>query len=87
MIIVATTSLPAVDRRPLERPKMIMFIVATYVVASRPPKRRLTGAPHARAKSLNYPIVVGWGVKLSREFSPNLTLFKYDASAWVVDWQ
>ena len=31
----------------------IMFIVATNVIASRPPERRPTGTPHARA---NYMI-------------------------------
>ena len=30
--------------------KRMAFIVATNVVASRPPKRRPTGTPHARAK-------------------------------------
>ena len=29
----------------------MLFLVATNVVASRPPERRLTGTPHARAKS------------------------------------
>ena len=28
----------------------MMFIVATNVIASRPPERRPTGTPHARAK-------------------------------------
>ena len=30
--------------------KIMTFIVATNVVASRPPERRPTGTPHARAK-------------------------------------
>ena len=30
------------------------FIVATNVVASRPPERRPTGTPHARAKNSSY---------------------------------
>ena len=29
----------------------MMFIVATYVIASRPPERRPTGTPHARANT------------------------------------
>ena len=57
MKIVATTSLPAVDRPNADcwntarsRQKKIMtFIMATNVVASRPPERRPTGTPHARA--------------------------------------
>jgi len=28
------------------------FIVATNVIASRPPERRPTGTPHARAKNI-----------------------------------
>ena len=34
-----------------ERKKIMTFIVATYVIASRPPGRRPTGTPHACAKS------------------------------------
>ena len=30
----------------------MLFLVATNVVASRPPERRMTGTPHARAKSI-----------------------------------
>ena len=30
--------------------KLMMFIVATNIIASRPPERRPTGTPHARAK-------------------------------------
>ena len=33
------------------------FIVATNVIASRPPKRRPTGTPHARAKRKEKNIV------------------------------
>ena len=33
-----------------KRNKIMTFIVATNVIASRPPKRRPTGTPHARAK-------------------------------------
>ena len=33
----------------MEEKKVMMFIVATNVVASRPSERRLTGTPHARA--------------------------------------
>ena len=33
-----------------KRKKRILFLVATNVVASRPPERRPTGTPHARAK-------------------------------------
>ena len=35
-----------------KRNKIMTFIVATNVVASRPPERRPTGTPHARANSL-----------------------------------
>ena len=34
--------------------KIMLFLVATNVVASRPPERRPTGTPHARAKTSNY---------------------------------
>ena len=34
-----------------EKKKIMTFIVATNVVASRPPERRPTGTPHARANS------------------------------------
>ena len=44
------------------------FIVATNVIASRPPERRPTGTPHARANKLSQ--VGGWldqvGIKLSQ---------------------
>ena len=36
-------------KRKKERKKIMTFIVATNVVASRPPERRPTGTPHARA--------------------------------------
>ena len=32
-----------------EKEKIMSFLVATNVIASRPPGRRLTGMPHARA--------------------------------------
>ena len=35
-----------------------MFLVATNVIASRPPKRRPTGTPHARANSVSYHVVL-----------------------------
>ena len=36
-----------------EKRKLMMFIVATNVIASRPPERRPTGTPHARANNDN----------------------------------
>ena len=61
--LVATTSLPAVYRpngyartttagtphARAKKEKIMTFIVATNVIASRPPERRPTGTPHARA--------------------------------------
>ena len=38
-------------KRKEKRNKIMTFIVATNVIASRPPERRPTGTPHARAKS------------------------------------
>ena len=38
--------------------KIMMFIVATNVVASRPPERRPTRTPHARANRFNWCHVV-----------------------------
>ena len=35
-----------------KKKKIMTFIVATNVVASRPPERRPTGTPHARAKKI-----------------------------------
>ena len=40
--------------------KIIMFIVATNVIASRPPERRPTGTPHARAKMKTYTAPLLW---------------------------
>ena len=37
-------------REKKEKEKRMTFIVATNIVASRPPERRPTGTPHARAK-------------------------------------
>ena len=34
-----------------KKEKRMMFIVATDLVASRPPERQPTGAPHTRAKT------------------------------------
>ena len=34
-----------------EKKKIMSFLVATNVVASRPPERQPTGTPHARAKN------------------------------------
>ena len=38
------------DGEKKKEKKIMTFIVATNVVASRPPERRPTGTPHARAK-------------------------------------
>ena len=38
-------------RKKKRKEKIMTFIVATNVVASRPPERRPTGTPHARANS------------------------------------
>ena len=37
------------EKKEQRKQKIMTFIVATNVVASRPPKRRPTGTPHARA--------------------------------------
>ena len=61
--LVATTSLPAVDRPNADRWnaarfcqnwKIMTFIVATNVVASQPPEHRRTGTPHAHAKIMAF---------------------------------
>ena len=36
-----------------KKEKIMTFIVATNVIASRPPERRPTGTPNARAKNLS----------------------------------
>ena len=43
--------------------KRMMFRVATNVVASRPPERRPTGTPHARAnfRLLVHPLLIDFG--------------------------
>ena len=42
------------EKRKKKRKKKIMtFIVATNVIASRPPERRPTGTPHARANYIS----------------------------------
>ena len=38
------------DREKKKEKKIMLFLVATNVVASRPPERRLTGTPQARDK-------------------------------------
>ena len=38
-------------RKKKKRIKIMTFIVATNVIASRPPERRPTGTPHARANT------------------------------------
>ena len=43
------------------------FIVATNVIASRPPERRPTGTPHARAKSQPNLAEVGVGAELGNK--------------------
>ena len=40
-------------RKKKKRNKIMTFIVATNVIASRPPERRSTGTPHARANVSN----------------------------------
>ena len=37
-------------KRKKKRNKIMTFIVATNVIASRPPERQPTGTPHAHAK-------------------------------------
>ena len=38
-------------RKKKKKKKIMTFIVATNVIASRPPERRPTGTPHAHAKN------------------------------------
>ena len=45
----STPSMRKVDYREKKRKKIMSFLVATNVVASRLPERRPTGTPHARA--------------------------------------
>ena len=40
------------EKKEKKKEKILTFIVATNVVASRPAERRPTGTPHARAKCL-----------------------------------
>ena len=42
------------DGEKKKKEKIMSFLVATNAVASRPPERRPTGTPHARANTLNY---------------------------------
>ena len=44
-----------VEKRKKKREKIMTFIVATNVIASRPPERRPTGTPHARANKFLDP--------------------------------
>ena len=44
------------------------FIVATNVIASRPPERRLTGTPHARAKRMAFLVAT---TSLPAVYHPN----------------
>jgi len=47
-----TPSMRKVDDGEKRKKKIMTFIVATNVIASRPPERRPTGTPHARAKNI-----------------------------------
>ena len=40
-------------KKKKKKEKIMTFIVATNVIASRPPERRPTGTPHARANTGN----------------------------------
>ena len=44
-------------KRKKKKTKIMTFIVATNVIASRPPERRSTGTPHARAIMLPEPSI------------------------------
>ena len=55
-----------------------MFLVATNVITSRPPERRPTGTPHARANSL---ITIRLPIKLSAYFLTVNDLF----SLWLAN--
>ena len=39
------------EKEKKRKEKIMTFIVATNVIASRPPERRPTGTPHARANT------------------------------------
>ena len=49
----STPSMRKVDNREKKRKKKVVFS-GHYVIASRPPERRPTGTPHARAKCSKY---------------------------------
>ena len=80
MKIVATTSLPAVDRPNADRwnaarsrqkkkkEKIMTFIAANNVVASRPPERRRTGTPHSHAKIMAFLVAT---MSLPAVYRPN----------------
>ena len=42
------------QKKTVEKKKIMAFLVATNVVASRLPERRLTGTPTARANTYHY---------------------------------
>ena len=72
----STPSRRKVDYREKKRKKKIRtFIVATNVVASRPPKRRPTETPHARAKRKEkiMPFLVATNVVASQPSQRRLT--------------
>ena len=52
-------------KRKKEKKEKMSFLVATNVIASRPPECRPTGTPHARAK-------IEWICKLSTYFILNI---------------
>ena len=43
------------EKKKEKKEKKMTFIVATNVIASRPPERRPTGTPHARA-NISHPL-------------------------------
>ena len=52
------------EEKKKEKKKIMTFIVATNVIASRPPERRPTGTPHARADYL--PLIFAGVRRVSR---------------------
>ena len=53
--------------------KIMTFIVATNVVASRPPEHRPTGTPHARANKITFIMYTSFRMKmiLKMKMTPN----------------
>ena len=49
------------EEKEKKRKKIMTFIVATNVVASRPPELRPTGTPHARANAIMDPFFLQLG--------------------------